>query len=304
MQTRRMTLNTCGMVMLTCILVSAPRLCGQDESRPVGSSQQGANDLQTAREYFEAGNLEAAERICQSLAGRGGPVAADAQALLERIKSWRACEQDAHRSLNLMEGGGCAQANAILLTIKQQCPGYPAATLDSEAMRLCPPPAPPPELDKGKTLFGERRYCQAKDYFESKLSANANSAELQNWIQKSKERCEVQRSEQSERNKKAAQDVLLLGAIREFYAGHFTRADELLKEYASEPSDRRALAYFYEGAIACTDYYLTGAKDRQKQTRAREFFIRASQADAHFTPPREWISPKIIEVYEKTVAER
>lgn len=304
MQMRCMKLNAYGIVLFVCILAFSPRLCGQDESRPVGSSPQGASDLQTAREYFEAGNLDAAERICESLAGKGGPVASDAQALLQRIKSWRACEQDANRTLSLMAGRECAEANAVLLTIKQQCQGYPARMLDTEAMRLCPPAPPTPELGKGESLFEERRYCQAEDYFESKLSINADSAELQNWIQNSKERCYVQRSEQSTRSKKAAQDALLLGAIREFYSGHFSHADDLLQQYVREPGDQRALAYFYEGAIACTDYYLSGAKDRQKQARAREFFLKTSQVNGYFTPPREWISPKIVDMYEKAIAER
>lgn len=294
----------CGIAILACVLGSASWLCGQDESQPAGSIRQGANDLETAREYFQAGNLEAAERICLSLEGKGGAVATDAQALLERINSRRACEQDADRTLNLMRGAECVQANEILQSIKQRCPDYRTPQLDSLAQRLCPPPPPESEPDEGKRLFEKRHYCQAQEYFESKASTNANSAEFHIWIQKSKDLCEAQKLDQSERNKKAAQDVLLLGAIREFYAGHFNRADYLLKHYLEQSTNRKALAYFYEGAIACTDYFLTGAKDQQEQARAREFFFKASQADGHFTPPRDWISPKIIDMFEKTIAER
>ena len=105
-----------------------------------------------------------------------------------------------------------------------------------------------------------------------------------------------------EKNQVAAQDTLLDNAIHEFYAGHFSQADQMLDQYLGQPSKNKPLAYFFRGAIACTDYFLNGAKDQQKQTLAHDFFSKARQADAKFTPPRVYISPKIIDVYEKTAA--
>lgn len=104
------------------------------------------------------------------------------------------------------------------------------------------------------------------------------------------------------KDRTSARDTLLDEAIHEFYAGRFLQADRLLDQYLGQPSKYKSLAYFYRGAIACTDYFLTGAKDEQKQMRARDFFSKARQADGKFSPPRDYISPKIIEVYEKTAA--
>jgi len=104
------------------------------------------------------------------------------------------------------------------------------------------------------------------------------------------------------KDRTSARDALLDDAIHDFYAGQLLEADRLLDQYLGQPSKYKSLAYFYRGAIACTDYFLTGAKDEQKQTRARDFFSKARQANGKFTPPRDYISPKIIEVYEKTGA--
>jgi len=104
------------------------------------------------------------------------------------------------------------------------------------------------------------------------------------------------------KDRATANEALLDDAIHEYYAGHFSQADQLLDQFLGQPSRHKSLAYFYRGAIACTDYFLTGAKDEQKQSVARDFFSKAHQADGKFAPPRDYISPKIIEVYEKTAA--
>lgn len=100
----------------------------------------------------------------------------------------------------------------------------------------------------------------------------------------------------------AVREALLEDAIRDFYAGRFSHADQLLQQYIGESGKHAALAYFYLGAIVCTDYFLTGEKDQQKQAHAREFFSKGRQADAQFTPPRDWISPKIVEMYQRLTA--
>ncbi len=220
-----------------------------------------------------------------------------------------------------------------------------------KAQAKCPPAAPLATLDQGVTLFNKRDYRKALTFFEGMQSANPNSAQVQNWIQRAKEKLGAQ-VEQSVRNIEAslrgndlgrakeqltrleklapqddripklraklqplpsprqtgqqedragAQDLLEY-AIREFYADHFPHADQLLEQYMGQSGKYKALAYFYRGAIVCTDYFLTGAKNQQKESLAREFFSKARQADGRFTPPRDWISPKIIEIYDKTTA--
>jgi hypothetical protein len=105
-----------------------------------------------------------------------------------------------------------------------------------------------------------------------------------------------------EKDQNSSQDALFEEALQEYYNGDFPRADQLLEQYLGQPGKYAALAYFYRGAIVCTDYFLTGAKDEQKQTHARDFFSKARQADGKFTPPRGSISPKILGVYDKTAS--
>jgi len=103
------------------------------------------------------------------------------------------------------------------------------------------------------------------------------------------------------KDRASALDALLNDAIREFYAGQFPQADQSLDEYLGQAGKYKSLASFYRGAIVCTDYFLTGANDAQKQARAIDFFSKA-RADGRFTPPEKFISPKIIAVYQKTAA--
>jgi hypothetical protein len=103
-------------------------------------------------------------------------------------------------------------------------------------------------------------------------------------------------------NRAGAKDAALLNALREFYAGHLQHADELLDQYVREEGNRKALAYFYRGAILCTSDFLNGASDTEKEKQARDFFSKAHRADPRFSPSGDWISPRIIEIYKNTAA--
>jgi hypothetical protein len=115
-----------------------------------------------------------------------------------------------------------------------------------------------------------------------------------------------QSSAQSKPGKQAesgtgVQGALLDSAIRQFYGGNLQQADQLLQEYlsSSAPAKLKALAYFYQGAIQASTYFLAGAKDEVTETLARQSFLKARQAEPEFQPPRDWISPKIMELYDK-----
>lgn len=100
----------------------------------------------------------------------------------------------------------------------------------------------------------------------------------------------------------SANDDLLLSALREFYAGHLPHADQMLEQYVATEGNHKALAYFYIGAILSTEDFLTGTKDLEKEKQAREFFSKARQADRRFSPSGDWVSPRIIQIYNSTSA--
>lgn len=345
MEAERVKWNAFGFVILAAILTLASPLYGQKDTGPAADQADGVA-LERAREYFSQHNLDEAERICERLANKGGPVGTEAQAILNQIIAWRGCQSDANSLVRLSLHGECQQATQILQGIKQRCPGYPGLEAsEARCASLPPTPAPAPELGEGEKLFKKGALRQALEFFESKQPTYPNSAELQSWIQKTKVEQLVREIEAScrgsnltgakeqlarlvelapeddripklraklqalpgarptgkEEGRVSGQDALLEDAIREFYAGNLSHADQLLEQYVGQPaSHKKALAYFYRGAIVCNDYFLTGAKDEQKGARAREFFSRARQADGKFTPSRDWIPPKIIEIYERT----
>jgi len=99
----------------------------------------------------------------------------------------------------------------------------------------------------------------------------------------------------------ADQIIMLDDGIRAFYRGDYPQSSGLLGQYVEEKGKNSAVAYFYLGASACADYFLTGAKEEDKKTKAREFFARSHRASAAFSPPKDWVSPKIIAMYKEAV---
>jgi len=327
---------TFGIATLTLVLALASVLYGQRESLP--ADQADVNDLQRAREYFSRENYAETEKICDRLVSKGGNLASEAQGLLEKVKSRQLCLQESNNILR------CQQASENLADIKNRCPNYPRLDYFIAKAATCEAQAPP-ELKEGEALFKKGEFSNALAWFESQQTTNPNSAELQDWLHKTKVELQVQNIKASLRNNALAhardqlteleelapkddripklqaelqaraaprpteekqvrlQDTLLEEAVRDFYANNLPQADQLLEQYVAEPTNRnKALAYFYRGAIVCTELFLSGAKDEQAEGRAREFFSKARRADGEFSPPRDYVSPKIIEVYEKTAA--
>ncbi len=90
--------------------------------------------------------------------------------------------------------------------------------------------------------------------------------------------------------------------VREFYAGNYEATDRLLEQYLGEKGKNAALAFFFMGAVASTGYFLSGEQDKQKETRALELFAKGRQANPNFQPPRDWVSPKIMALYDRASA--
>lgn len=87
--------------------------------------------------------------------------------------------------------------------------------------------------------------------------------------------------------------------IRGFYSGEFATARSKLDHYVKEKGKLTALAYFYLGATASAEYLLEGEKDRDKERQAGEYFAKVQQSKGRFEPPKDWISPRIMAMYDR-----
>ncbi len=96
-------------------------------------------------------------------------------------------------------------------------------------------------------------------------------------------------------------DVMLARAIREFYTGYTEDAEVHIKDYINANGSKAALGYFYLGAIKLTRYYLAGERDSDKKLLSdAKVAFRVARGTAGFTPPsQQFISPKILKVYEQ-----
>jgi len=314
----RLKRKACVLASWAVILALASVLCAQNTGQQPSTAQQDILDLQNARDYFTKGQLDDAKKICDRLATKSGPVATDALDLLNQIQVRRASEQVVNQVEEDARHGECQQAAALLQGIHQRDPSHPGLSIIDDAVQRCKSAAPvaaptPPALQQGITLFNNGEYEKALRSFKSQRSANPPLLQLQEWIDKATRALEAERREtpakpaavarpKSQEKDRASQEAVLADAIHEFYAGNLPHAEQELEQYVAEPGTHQALAYFYQGAIACTNYFLAGAKDDQQESQARDFFSKARQADGGFTPPGDFVSPKIMKVYQETAA--
>jgi tetratricopeptide (TPR) repeat protein len=97
------------------------------------------------------------------------------------------------------------------------------------------------------------------------------------------------------------EDRGLAQAIEDFYRGEFQQAAGKLASYPGE-GPRRALAMFYLGACELSVYYLAPAGNAPKEVyeRAVEHFRAARQIVPTFTPPEQYVSPRVLKVFSES----
>jgi hypothetical protein len=92
-------------------------------------------------------------------------------------------------------------------------------------------------------------------------------------------------------------DIMLARAIGEYYKGSYTEAETHIKDYQNVNGSKKALGYFFSGVSKLTRYYLGGASDRKLLNDA-EASLRIAKGSPKFKPPgEEYVSPKILKVY-------
>jgi hypothetical protein len=92
----------------------------------------------------------------------------------------------------------------------------------------------------------------------------------------------------------------LAASITEFYAGNYLAAESKLQAYSGGSDTRQALAHFYVGASKLTRYLLAGSPAGEKHLyeEALSEFRHARRVEG-FSPPADFVSPKIIKVFQQ-----
>jgi hypothetical protein len=97
-------------------------------------------------------------------------------------------------------------------------------------------------------------------------------------------------------------DAMLANAMREFYTARYEQSETHIQAYLDVDGSKKALSYFYLGASKLTRYYLGGEQksDEQLLQDAQAAFRKAKESGNFQPPGNEYISPRIIRIFEAT----
>lgn len=157
-------------------------------------------------------------------------------------------------------------------------------------------------VNDARALLRKKDYARARVQLLRASASAPNDEEIVRLLAQAQAGMKQSGQAPTAEERSAALAVLLEDGVRQFYAGNFPETRRLLEQYVKENGKNLVLAYFYLGAVASTEFFLEGEKDREKEALARQLFAKGRRADKRFEPPREWISPKIVGLYERTAA--
>ncbi len=164
---------------------------------------------------------------------------------------------------------------------------------------------PKPQVDVNKLLQeaeaaknkGDIRTAQSK--YLAVLAVDEHNATATNALAALQAQAQQQATPATQKASSEA-DVMLAKAIREYYQGEYDQAEVHIQDYLDVNGSKTALGYFYKGASKLTRYYLGGGKDAKLMREAQDLFRSAKKVPG-FTPPgQNYISPKILKVFEAT----
>lgn len=93
----------------------------------------------------------------------------------------------------------------------------------------------------------------------------------------------------------------LRGGLQAYFEGNYEEAERQLTTYLNNNGRKRALAYFFRGAVHGSRFFLSGEQDAQQKQQALADF-RALQPDARrFRLPEKYVPPKILALYREAV---
>ncbi len=159
-------------------------------------------------------------------------------------------------------------------------------------------------VNDGEALLRRKEYARAFLQFRRALALAPGDEEIRRLVAEAEAGMKKAGQTVGSEDRSAFLATYLENGVREFYAGNLAETNRLLEQYIRENGKHIALAYFYLGAAASTEFFLGGGKDRDKEARAQQFFARGRQAQPRFDPPRDWVSPKIVALYDRTAPAR
>lgn len=164
---------------------------------------------------------------------------------------------------------------------------------------------PKPQVDVDKLLReaeaaknkGDIRTAQSK--YIAVLAVDEHNATATNALAALQAEAQQQATPASQKASSEA-DVMLAKAIREFYQGEYEQSEVHIQDYLDVNGSKTALGYFYKGASKLTRYYLGGSEDAHLMKEAQELFRNAKKVPGFKPPGQNYVSPKILKVFEAT----
>ncbi len=96
-------------------------------------------------------------------------------------------------------------------------------------------------------------------------------------------------------------EPILRAGLQEYFEGRFDDAERDLSDYLNKNGSKRALAFFFRGATRSTRYYLSGQKDQPQKDLALADFRALKEHAAQFDPPKKFVSPQILAIYNEAI---
>ncbi|HYX70940.1 MAG TPA: hypothetical protein VE825_17525 [Terriglobales bacterium] len=261
-----------------------------------------------------------------------GSHASEAQSYFNRMKQYEQAMAEGDTLANAKNYRQAASSYSEAAGIKSDGPGDPRSKAASMQQLMAsstapspsptvavthtptPPPrpvvaavkeTPKPQVDVDKLLReaeaaknkGDIRTAQSK--YIAVLAVDEHNATATSALAALQAQAEKQATPTTQKASSEA-DVMLAKAIREFYQGEYEQSEVHIQDYLDVNGSKTALGYFYKGASKLTRYYLGGGKDAHLMKEAQDLFRSAKKVPGFNPPGQNYVSPKILKVFEAT----
>jgi outer membrane protein assembly factor BamD (BamD/ComL family) len=144
-------------------------------------------------------------------------------------------------------------------------------------------------VDEARTAVGNGQYGAALDKLRTAEMLDPANHEAPLMLKRAQEMLDEQ--------------PLRLG-LAAYFAGKYEEAEQQLGAYVANHGRKVALAYFFRGAAHASRYFLSGEQDAHEKELAMADFGALQKDSAQFTPPKQYVSPKILSLYSQAVSAR
>ncbi len=279
--------------------------------------------FKAAREAYFRGDFDVAESQAKNV--RSPAIQGAANQLLANINVYRDVMKQADAMVHNGDLKGAEQKYQLAVTIQQNGPGHPAARLQevqaAEAQASTAKPQPQPASTVQSAISGGATQPPSKVNHAAKVKNSLDTARqketqsnLKNAPQayKGAPALDARRTEavagknsvleETQEDPKAMKGNLTEG-VADFYASHFSHADDAIGVYLHSGGKQYAgAAHFYLGASLLMQALLTSPNNQPQadalRQQARDQFAFAKQL--HYKPIESAVSPKVLAQWTQT----